>query len=220
VHGAQESTNGSGALDLAVEPDGTSPATWLARSLAGLEGPTVTVHGHGDEVLITPGPGVRAGPRDLPLASRSVGSVALDMCLPGLADLDGLFGEVRRVLRPAGCVAALVPCRPPVTDRSWRALHRALGHHLRPRNRSATDELHWLIAAADFAVLFDQHRTFRLPLPDAEAAARAVEALTRGGVWPPDLHAEQLDAARTALARRAGPGRSLPVRLRLLVARR
>jgi hypothetical protein len=92
----------------------------------------------------------------------------------------------------------------------------------RPRfhHESARDHLHWLVTAADFAVLADERRTFRLPVPDADSAGRVANGLVVDGVWPPDLTTDRLDLARAALLRYAGPGRTLPIPLRLLVARR
>ena len=88
------------------------------------------------------------------------------------------------------------------------------------RNRSALDRAGWLLAAADFAVLGDDRVTFTLPLPDADAALDLVDALPRAGLWPPDLPPEVLRRVTAGLARRAGPGRVLPLPLRRLVARR
>lgn len=172
--------------------------------------------------MLTVGPWgmVAADHRSLPLRSRSVAAVALDMCLPSLANLDALFAELRRVLRPAGTVAALVPLRPRWRDRGWRPVERAAGGRPDFRNESARDHLHWLVAAADFAVLADRRRTFRLPLPDRATAWAAADSLLAGGYWPPDLDPVRLETARRALADRAGPGRTMPLRMRLLTARR
>lgn len=163
--------------------------------------------------------------RSLPLRAKAIPAVALDMCLPSLDGIDDLFAELRRVLRPAGTVAALVPLRigyggASFGGPSWRSVEKALGGRPCFRNESARDHLHWLLAAADFAVLTDHRRTFRLPLPDGPAAVRAADALVDGGFWPRDLKPAWLDGARRALAARAGPGRSLPLRLRLVLARR
>jgi hypothetical protein len=148
-----------------------------------------------------------------------VAGATLEMCLPSVLELDGLFAELRRVLRPAGTVAALVPSFPSRLG-MWRTLHRCMGGRPSFRNESARANLHWLFAAADFAVLTDQRRTFRLPIPDGAAAGHAVESLLLGGAWPPDLTPAQLESARQTLSRCAAPGRSLSVPLRLLVARR
>jgi SAM-dependent methyltransferase len=215
-------------LGAARDADGHSPRSWLEASSDGADRPVVALRpGPGRGVLLAVGPGrAVADHRSLPFRAKTVPAVVLDMCLPALDGVDDLFAELRRILRPAGTVAALVPLRPGFSTASRRdaacrhAAERALGGRPTFRNESARDHLHWLFAAADFAVLTDQRRTFRLPLPDPPAAGRAVDALVDGGFWPRGLDPARLDAARRALADRAGDDRSLPLRLRLLVARR
>jgi len=87
-------------------------------------------------------------------------------------------------------------------------------------NRSALDRAGWLLAAADFAVLGDDRNTFTLPLPDATAARELVADLPEAGWWPAGLPVEVRERVAATLARRAGPGRVLPVPMRRLVARR
>jgi len=140
-----------------------------------------------------------------------------------LEPLDGLFAELRRVLRPTGTLAALVPSRPagPVlAPRGWRPLHRALAGHPGFRHESARDHLSWLFTAADFAVLADQRRVFWVPVPDRATAEATVAALGPAGVWPPDVPPDRVRRAAEGLARYAAPGRRLPIALRLLVGRR
>jgi hypothetical protein len=95
-----------------------------------------------------------------------------------------------------------------------------MGGRPRFRHESARDRLHRLAAAAAFAVLADGRRTFQVLLPDADRARRVADELVTDGVWPVDITPDRLVLAREALARYAGPGRRLPVPLRLLVARR
>lgn len=248
--------DGSGdPLGGARDRGGRSPRSWLEASLRGTGEPLIALRSGagslrvpvactdllrvagtdllrvavaGTDLLAGPSSYVLADHRRLPLDSKSVPAIALEMCLPALDGLDDLFGEVRRVLRPAGTVAALVPARPTLLTgltgltgrRTWRSLERAFGARPRFRNESTRDNLHWIFAAADFAVLADRRRTFRLPVPDEAAAADAVDTLVRGAIWPPDVRADQLERARSALIEYAAPGRSLPLALRLLVARR
>jgi SAM-dependent methyltransferase len=166
-------------------------------------------------------PRLRAEPAALPLRANAVDGIALLMALPRLRDLDGLFAELRRVLRPAGTLVVLVPSAVPRSMAELRLapllvpVHRSAWPH-----RSALDRAGWLLAAADFAVLGDDRVAFTLPLPDAGAARALVSELPRAGLWPPRLTGAAARRAEEALARRAGPGRTLPVPLRRLVARR
>ena len=165
----------------------------------------------------------RAEADRLPVRTNGLAGVLATMCLPVLEPLDGLFAELRRVLRPTGTLAALVPSRPdaPVlVARGWRPLHRALAGHPGFRHESARDHLSWLLTAADFAVLADQRRVFRVPVPDRATAEATVAALGPAGVWPPDVPADRVRRAAEGLARYAAPGRRLPIALRLLVGRR
>ncbi len=147
-------------------------------------------------------------------------AVVLLLALHRAADPVDLLARVRRVLRPGG---TLVVVTPSVVRRTPGELR--WGGALRPvrrgpwRHRSALDRAGWLLAAADFAVLTDERRAYALPLPEAGAVRSALDALPAAGLWP---ELDPADRARVgeALARRAGPGRVLPVPLRRLVARR
>lgn len=162
----------------------------------------------------------RARPAALPLATNSVDAVCLVLTLARLTALDPMFAEVRRVLRPAGTLVAVVPS---VTLN--RGADLRLARLLRPvrrgtwPNRSGLDRAGWLLAAADFAVLGEDRVGFALPLPDPDAAIRAVADLPATGLWP-DLPAPVRARLAGELARRTGPGRALPVPMRRLVARR
>lgn len=215
----------AGALAGARDRSGLSPREWLAQALDP-GSPIIELRRNrvDDQMLeLHLGTTVLAHHSRLPLRTNGVSSAALDMCLPSVPGLDSLFSELRRVLRPTGTFAALVPARPICSRgqlRAWWPLHRALGGRPRFRNDSARDHLHWLVASADFAVLADDRRTFHLPIPGAAAATRAVNGLVLDGVWPPDLAPDRLDRACDTLAGFASPGRTLPIPLRLLVARR
>lgn len=163
---------------------------------------------------------VRSHPGALP-----VGTDALDgITVRGLhlvEDIDALFAELRRVLRPAATLVVVVPS---VSVRSlnelrWRAVSRPVRRGPWP-HRSALDDAGWLLAAADFAVIADDRVPFALPMPDAAAAHRAVATLPAAGFWPPGLPVDVTAGLAAELARRSGPGTVLPVPLRRLVARR
>jgi SAM-dependent methyltransferase len=219
---------GPATLEAATDRYGDTPRRWLAGALQGTGEPVLdlrraAVPGRLELRLPGAAPPVPAEPGRLPVGTNAAAGVRADMCLPAVAGLHDLFAELRRVLRPSGTLAALVPCRSPgplEAPAAWWPLRRALRGHPGFVSRAAQDSLGWLLAAADFAVILEQRRTFRLPVPDGESAGRVVDGLVAAGVWAPDLGPARLSAARRALTRYAAPGRTLPVALRLLVARR
>lgn len=163
---------------------------------------------------------LRAAPDALPLRENSVDGALVMLALPRLPDLDGVFAELRRVLRPGGTLVLVVPSAVARSVAEIRLAPLLAPVHRAWRHRSALDKTGWLLNAADFAVLGDDRVPFSIPLPDAAAAHDLVAALPRAGLWPPGLPAEVRSRVRDGLARRAGPGRMLPVPLRRLVARR
>ena len=230
-------------LRSATDRSGRTPEQWLTAAFADVEGPVLEVRAAAPDparyislrLLAAAGPGRtgRSGPPAeqtgraeadrLPVRTSGLAGVRAIMCLPVVEPLNGLFAELRRVLRPTGTLAALVPSRPgtPVlAPRGWRPLNRALAGHPGFRHESARDHLSWLLTAADFAVLADQRRVFWIPIPDPAAAEAAVAALVPAGVWPPDVPADRVRRAAEGLARQAAPGRRLPIALRMLVGRR
>ncbi|MFC4949994.1 methyltransferase domain-containing protein [Pseudonocardia sp. GCM10023141] len=152
----------------------------------------------------------------LPLRTNAVDGVRLLLTLPGLAEVDRAFAELRRVLRPGATLVVLVPSASRRTAAELRMAGLLAGVHRGWTNRSALDNAGWLLAAADFAVLADDRRPFTLPLPDAAAAHDLAAALPRAGLWPADIAAD----VPARLAARAAPGRVLPVPMRRLIARR
>lgn len=156
----------------------------------------------------------------LPLRTSSVDGVALLLALPSLRDVDGMFAELRRVLRPGGTLVVVVPSAVPRSLAELRLAPLLSPVHRAWQHRSALDRASWLLSAADFALLGDDRVSFALPVPDAAAARELVDALPRAGLWPPDLPADVRERVATGLARRAGRDRVLPLPLRRLVARR
>lgn len=209
-----------GILAALTGPGGGDARTWAREPLTGL-GRVVTLRPGAATVDVVRGGVARATPGALPLADDAFDGVSLGLGLHLVVGLDALFAELRRVLRPAG---TLVVVTPSVSVRSigearWRAALRPVrrgpwGH------RSALDGAAWLLAAADFAVQGDDRVPFVLPLPDADAAQRVVATLPAVGMWPPGLPDPVRRDLVAELARRAGPGRTVPVPLRRLVARR
>jgi SAM-dependent methyltransferase len=146
--------------------------------------------------------------------------IGLLLVLHRIVDLDRAFADLRHVLRPGGTLVVVVPSVSvrSLADLRWRSVLRPVRRG--PwRHRAALDDASWLLTAADFAVLGDDRVPFALPLPDADAARRAVDDLPAAGLWP-ELSAEARAGMAAGLEARAGPGCLLPVPLRRLVARR
>ncbi|GAA0901151.1 class I SAM-dependent methyltransferase [Pseudonocardia zijingensis] len=218
-------------LSAATDRTGAGPLAWTASPLAnatsvlevccglGLLAAEFTGRWVGVDPAPRPGRGpvVAGTPQALPLRDNAVDGAVLLLALPRLRELDAVFAELRRVLRPAGTLVVVVPS---ASTRSLAELRTAPVHRTGWANRSALDQAGWLLAAADFAVLGDDRRTFTLPVPDAAAAEALVADLPRAGWWPPEIPAQVRARVTAALARRAGPGRELPLPLRRLVARR
>ncbi|HZG89076.1 MAG TPA: class I SAM-dependent methyltransferase [Pseudonocardia sp.] len=182
------------------------PGRWIGVDPSAMPGP--------------PGRRLRGDPAAVPLGTNEVDGVVLPLALPSLPDLDALFAELRRVLRPAGTLVIVVPAASPASLGELRLAPLLRPVHRAWRHRSALDRVGWLLAAADFAVLGDDRGSFALPLPDAAAAYDLATRLPAAGLWPPDLPPDVAAAVAGRLAQRAGPGRVLPVPLRRLVARR
>lgn len=190
-----------------AELTGGDAQAWATAPLHGLE-----------RVLL---PRVDTGCLTPPPAGRnSADGIGLLLALHRIVDIDGTFADLRHVLRPGGTLVVVVPSVAvrSLADLRWQAVLRPVRHG--PwLHRAALDNASWLLVAADFAVLDDDRVPFTLPLPDGEAARRAVDALPAAGLWP-HLPVEIRAELVAALVARAGPGCELPVPLRRLVARR
>lgn len=190
---------------------GLTAAQWLWSPAAG--DPVHVLVGQDDISVHVPGAAlaVRARPAALPLAGRSVDALVVGPILPETGDVDGLFADLRRVLRPHGLLAMLVPDGPSLGLRG-----RGLRGRVRARwtHRSAVDHPDWLLAAADFAVMGDDRLVFRGP-PESADPAGHVDELSAAGLLPRSLP----DDVRGELAAQR-PVRERRVSLRRLVARR
>lgn len=220
----------------ATDSTGVSALCWAATPLQGAHRVLDLVCGSGALVTeLPPGrwvgvdpaaagprrPAVRGTAQAVPLRADTVDAVCVLLALPLLGDLDTVFAEIRRVLRPGGTLVVLGPSRS-VRTAAELGLSLSLRRVRRGRwpNNSALDHTGWLLAAADFAVLGDDRQSFTLPLPDGAAASRAVDDLHACGIWPPDLTPDARADLALRLGRRTGAGRVLPVPLRRVVGRR
>ncbi|WP_244187966.1 class I SAM-dependent methyltransferase [Streptomyces regalis] len=163
------------------------------------------------------GPVVRADATALPLRSASADAVCASMCLPVLTPLPQVLGEVRRVLRPGGTLAALVPAQSGLSASgalAWARVMYALRAMRQPwPNPRARDGLAELLRGAGFRVRSDQRRVFALRLDTPDAVALLVD-----GLYLPRLSKRRAQAAKQALAAWASSGRRLELPLRRVVA--
>ncbi len=225
-----------GILRTAVDPTGRRPLPWAAGPLLGvgrvldlwcgagaLADELPAGHWLGADPVAAPlgrRPRIRATPTALPLRAGAADGIALLFALPRLPDIDEVFAELRRVLRPGGTLVLVVPSAQARSRTELRLAPLLAPVHRSWPHRSGLDRAGWLLAAADFAVLGDDRVSFALPIPDARTARDLVDELPRAAIWPPDLPAPVRERVAAGLARRAGPGRVLPLPLRRLVARR
>lgn len=163
------------------------------------------------------GPLVRASADALPVASGAIGAVCAAMCLPVLTPLPRVLDEIRRVLRPGGMVAALVPAQSGLSLSGlldWTRVMSTLRTMHQPwPNPHARDGLAALLRTSGFRVRSDERRVFTLRLETPDAAALLVDAL-----YLPHVTPGRAEAAKRSLARWARPGRRLELPLRRVVA--
>ncbi len=163
------------------------------------------------------GPLLRATAEALPIASGSIGAVCAAMCLPVLTPLPQVLQEIRRVLRPGGILAALVPAESGLSPSGmlgWARVMLPLRTLRQPwPNPHARDGLSSLLRESGFHVRSEERRVFTLRIETPEAASLLVDAL-----YLPHVTQARADAARRSLAHWAHPGRRLQLPLRRVVA--
>lgn len=165
------------------------------------------------------GPLVRARADALPLPSAAAQAICAAMCLQVVTPLAGVLDEIARILRPGGVLVALVPARLGLSPRGWvrwAQILRAAGiTHQRWPNPHACDRVGTVLARDGFEIVSNQRHIFRFPLHSAESAAVLIDSL-----YLPHTDPDRIVAAKRALGRRARSGRTLPLPLRRVVARR
>lgn len=163
------------------------------------------------------GPLLRAGAEALPLSSGSVDAVCAAMCLPVLTPLPRVLGEIRRVLRPGGTLAALVPAQSGLSMSGllgWARVMAATRAMRQPwPNPHVRDGLAGVLRASGFDIVSDERRVFSVAVDTPDAAALLVEAL-----YLPRLTPRRARTAMRSLARWAHSGRRLQLPLRRVVA--
>lgn len=189
--------------------DELADADWVGTDLSAAELAEAARQGRG--------PLVRAGADALPFASSSAGAVCAAMCLPVVTPLPQVLAEVRRVLRPGGTLAALVPSQSGLSPSGmlgWLRVMAALRAVRQPwPNPRARDGLSALLRTAGFRIRSDELRVFTLAIDSAGAGDLLADAL-----YLPGLTAHRARAAKRSLARWAAPGRRLELPLRRVVA--
>ncbi|MGR8009506.1 class I SAM-dependent methyltransferase [Streptomyces hypolithicus] len=162
-------------------------------------------------------PLIRASADALPLSAGCVGAVCASMSLPVLTPLPQVLGEIQRVLRPGGTLAALVPARlglNPSGLLGWARVMRALGAVRQPwPNPQARDGLAEVLRQAGFEVRADERCVFTLRVQTPQDVSSLVD-----GLYLPGLTSEHADRAKHRLADWARPGRALPLPLRRVLA--
>lgn len=163
-------------------------------------------------------PLVQARANALPLGDGAADAVCAAMALQVVTPLTDVLAEIARVLRPGGVLAALVPAGLGFSPRGWlgwaRVL-RALGVAGQPwPNPDACDGVAAVLARHGFRVLSSERRTFAFPIDTDESATLLIDSL-----YLPDTNSDRIATAKHTLGS-SGPGRSLPLPLRRVVARR
>lgn len=165
------------------------------------------------------GPVVRARADRLPFADDfAADAVVAAMSLQVVRPLAGVLSEISRVLRPGGCLIALLPSDglPLREARKWLPVFTALGIvGLDWPNPEMTSEPAQVLTGHGFTLVSDQRRTFPVELPMPEGAGLVVS-----GLYLPTLAVRRRAAAVRRLATWSQRGLSLPMAMRRVVVTR
>jgi demethylmenaquinone methyltransferase / 2-methoxy-6-polyprenyl-1,4-benzoquinol methylase len=171
---------GMHVLDVAA---GTGLVTRAARGIVGGEGSVIALDPSAQMMRSGPRtssiPIVQATAERLPFPDRQFDFVSLGFALRHLADLQGVFGEFRRVLRPGG-IACVLEITPP--ENRWS--RRVLKFYM---SRVVPLASHVLARHADTPLLF---RYFWDTIEACVPPARVLEALDQAGFSAARRHVE------------------------------
>lgn len=216
-----------------VDDAGATPYDWLATALpdnglvidvacgsaplwsAGLAGRYLGIDTSTSELALAQqrgaAPLVQGTATSLPVGDVAASAVVCSMALMILPDVESVLDEIRRVLQPAGVLAAIVPTGP-TTVRDGPllgGLAAAAGGRLAYRNDSMLQHAAPLLAAHGLRLDSDERRRFVFPLPDAAAA----ETMARSLYLPGDDGSHRARAAAYLnAARHLTPGMPIPIR--------
>lgn len=214
--------------------EGVDPYKWLADSAAGREGPVIElacgsaplsryftsagwvgIDRSRAELEVAQRrcgvlPVVLADGCFLPVADAVAGVVVCSMGLMVITPTAAVLDEIRRVLRPGGLLAALLPATAPLTAKDrFRYLRlfatlRKIGLEY-PAAGIARQPSHAL-GTAGFRILDEQRARFSYPINDHRAADALVESL-----YLPNVAPRRVDAARRLARRWTGTTVGIPL---------
>lgn len=156
------------------------------------------------------GSAVRADAGALPFRSGAADVAVCSMSLQVLQPLDAVTAELCRVVRAGGRIAAMVPCRGPLSLRDrWRYLRlaRIVRDGFEAPNDSQLGERSFGAAMGMRATL-DEQRRFAYPITNVADADRFVSSL-----YLPQASPERIAAARRLARRWVGSDLGIPIRL-------
>lgn len=156
------------------------------------------------------GTAARADAGALPFRSGATDVAVCSMSLQVLQPLDAATAELCRVVRDGGCIAAMMPCRGPLSLRDrWRYLRlaRIVRDGFQAPNDSQLNDPSFGVAMGMRATL-DEQRRFAYRIATVSDADRFVSSL-----YLPQTSPERIAAARRLARRWVGSDLGIPIRL-------
>ena len=160
---------------------------------------------------------VRGDGRALPFPDATFDLVACSMALMLFDPVDAVLAEIHRVLSDDGTALFLLPGSSPLTVRDRARYVRLLAalHEVRPAYPTSVHlgRLRARLERAGLAVVGDERRGFRYPLPDERRTRRFAESMYAPGHPPTHIEAAVRVATRWV-------GSSIDIPLRRVVGRK